>query len=88
MHEDHSHGHDRHEENSQPTGAFAGTTFTVADMTCGHCVGTVRSAIERALPGAKVSVSLDTHRVVVDGDAAKAAEAIREAGYTPELVTG
>ena len=60
------------------------TTFTVYDMTCGHCVGTVRKALEAALPGAEISVDLDTHKVSFTGDRARGEEAIREAGYTPE----
>jgi copper chaperone len=67
--------------------SIAGTTFAVSDMTCGHCVGTVRAAIERALPGAAVEINLDAHRVTVAGDAAIAAAAIRSAGYTPERVS-
>jgi copper chaperone len=60
------------------------TTFTVADMTCGHCEKTVRAALAEALPGASVTIDLSSHRVTVEGDAAKAEEAIREAGYSPE----
>lgn len=60
------------------------TILTVNDMTCGHCVGTVRKALEEALPGAEISVDLDTHKVSFTGDRAMAEEAIREAGYTPE----
>jgi copper chaperone len=59
-------------------------TFTVSDMTCGHCEKTVRGALEEVLPGAPVTIDLAAHRVTVEGDAAKAEEAIREAGYTPE----
>ena len=62
------------------------TIFTVNDMTCGHCVGTVRKALEDALPGAEISVDLNTHKVSFTGDRAKGEEAIREAGYTPEAV--
>ena len=58
--------------------------FTVKDMTCGHCVGTVRKALEDALPGADILVDLATHRVEFTGDRATGEEAIREAGYTPE----
>ncbi len=65
---------------------IAGTTFAVSDMTCGHCVGTVRAAIARVLPGADVEINLDAHRVTVDGDATIAAAAIRAAGYTPERI--
>ena len=60
------------------------TILTVNDMTCGHCVGRVRKALEEALPGAEISVDLASHRVEFTGDRAKAEEAIREAGYTPE----
>jgi len=62
------------------------TILTVNDMTCNHCVGTVRKALEEALPGAEISVSLDTHRVAFTGDKATGEAAIREAGYTPEAV--
>ena len=60
------------------------TIFTVNDMTCGHCVGTVRKALETALPGAEINVDLATHKVSFTGDRATGEEAIREAGYTPE----
>lgn len=60
------------------------TTFTVSDMTCGHCEKTVRSALGEALPGAAVEIDLPGKTVIVNGDPAKAEEAIREAGYTPQ----
>ncbi|WEK02863.1 MAG: heavy-metal-associated domain-containing protein [Candidatus Devosia phytovorans] len=60
------------------------TTFTVNDMTCSHCVGTVTKALEEALPGAEIAVDLGTHTVRFTGDAAKGKAAIEEAGYTPE----
>ena len=60
------------------------TIFTVKDMTCSHCVGTVRKALEEALPGAEISVDLGTHKVSFTGDRARGEDAIREAGYTPE----
>ena len=53
-------------------------------MTCGHCEKSVRFALAEALPGAAVTVDLDAKRVTVEGDAARAEEAIRDAGYTPE----
>ena len=58
--------------------------FNVSDMTCGHCEKTVRGALAEVLPGAAVTIDLATHTVTVEGDAAKAEEAIREAGYSPE----
>lgn len=63
------------------------TTFHVPDMTCGHCEKTVSAALAKALPGVLVAVDLSNHRVTLEGgDAAKAEEAIRDAGYTPEKV--
>jgi copper chaperone len=62
--------------------------FTVPDMTCGHCEKTVRGALDEALPGATVAIDLTSHRVTVAGDAARAEEAIREAGYSPEKLAG
>jgi copper chaperone len=60
------------------------TTLRVNDMTCAHCVGTVRKALEEALPGEEITVDLGTHQVSFGGDRAKGEAAIREAGYTPE----
>ncbi|HEX5935735.1 MAG TPA: heavy-metal-associated domain-containing protein [Pseudorhizobium sp.] len=60
------------------------TTFTVPDMTCGHCEKSVRSALDEVLPGALVTVDLGLKRVTVEGDATAAEEAIRHAGYTPQ----
>ncbi len=60
------------------------TTFTVNDMTCNHCVGTVRAALKEALPGSQIDIDLASKKVSFTGDKAKGAEAIREAGYTPE----
>jgi copper chaperone len=61
------------------------TTFLVRDMTCGHCEKTVKQALDKALPGVPVAVDLANHRVTLDGgDATKAEDAIRDAGYTPE----
>lgn len=58
--------------------------FKVEDMTCGHCAGAVRDALGKALPGAEVSVDLENRLVSVAGDAGRAADAIRAAGYTPQ----
>jgi copper chaperone len=62
------------------------TTLIVNDMTCNHCVGTVRNALETALPGARVEIDLASHKVSFTGDRARAETAIRDAGYTPEAV--
>lgn len=60
------------------------TTFTVPDMTCGHCEKTIRGAVSEALPGTAITIDLAAHSVTIDGGAAKAEEAMREAGYSPE----
>jgi len=60
--------------------------FDVPDMTCGHCVGTIQSALKRADPQAKVRIDLATHRVEVDpaqADAQALRAAIEDAGYSP-----
>jgi copper chaperone len=60
--------------------------FTVNDMTCGHCVGTITRAIAAVDEGAKVTVDLAAHRVAIEPRAASAealGEAIADAGYTP-----
>lgn len=62
------------------------TTFTVPDMTCGHCEKTIRGALIEALPGTEIGIDLSMHRVTVTGDAAMAEEAMREVGYSPERV--
>ncbi|MES5097474.1 heavy-metal-associated domain-containing protein [Agrobacterium sp. BA1120] len=62
------------------------TTFTVPDMTCGHCEKTIRGALTEALPGADIGIDLSMHSVTVTGDAATAEEAMREVGYSPERV--
>lgn len=60
------------------------TTFTVNDMTCNHCVGALRQALQEALPGGEIDIDLASHKVSFTGDRAKGEDAIREAGYTPE----
>jgi copper chaperone len=59
-------------------------TVILNDMTCNHCVGTIRKALEEALPGASIEIDLASHKVSFAGDKSVGEEAIREAGYTPE----
>ena len=66
--------------------AIDGATFKVEDMTCGHCVGTIRKALEAGMPGTPISIDLDSHVVRVSGDATRAEGIIREAGYEPQLI--
>lgn len=58
----------------------------VDEMSCGHCVSTVRKAVETVDPTAKVSVDLPTGTVTVDSVATEGAitDAIRSAGYPAE----
>jgi copper chaperone len=61
-------------------------SFRVEDMTCGHCAGTIKGAIEGSIPGAKVDADPVRQLVSVTGttDRAQIAEIITAAGYTPE----
>ena len=61
-------------------------SFRVEDMTCGHCAGTIKGAIEGGIPGARVEADPVRKLVSVSGttDRAQVAALITEAGYTPE----
>ncbi len=60
------------------------STFSVPDMTCGHCVRSITEAIHAVAPQATVNTDLDQHHVTVEGlDADQALKAIEEAGYSP-----
>lgn len=60
--------------------------YQVSDMSCGHCVQSITTAIRDAEPDAQVQVDLAGKTVQVDGARAPAAveAAIRQAGYTPQ----
>lgn len=66
----------------------ATVSISVEDMTCGHCVRTITSAVEDAFAGARVSADVVTHRVIVSGpvDARAVADVIAAEGYTPVLL--
>lgn len=58
--------------------------FIVKDMSCGHCTAAIEKAVAEA--GGKAVTDLGDHSVTVEGlDAPRAAEVIRDAGYSPEL---
>ncbi|PZP51659.1 MAG: copper chaperone [Agrobacterium fabrum] len=63
----------------------ADLSFHVEDMTCGHCAGVIKGAIEKTVPGAAVHADPASRTVLVGGvsDAARIAEIITAAGYTP-----
>ena len=58
-------------------------TYTVPDMSCGHCVAAVKEELSRVDGVEDVTVDLDSKRVSVSGAVSDEAvrEAIREAGY-------
>jgi copper chaperone len=66
-------------------------SFSVTDMTCGHCVSTITRAIQAIDPDAQVRADVATQRVHIEPSRASAAqlgEAIKDAGYTPVAVDG
>lgn len=60
-------------------------TYTVAGMTCGHCVSSVTEEVEQIAGVTGVDVDLQTGRVTVTSEAplddAKVKDAVEEAGY-------
>ncbi|KGJ03711.1 copper chaperone [Paracoccus halophilus] len=59
--------------------------FRIEDMTCGHCTATIEKAVAAA--GGKAVADLASHSVTVEGlDPARAAQVIRDCGYTPEPI--
>lgn len=60
-------------------------SFRVEDMTCGHCAGTIKQAVESKVPGTSVTADPGSKLVSVEGSADVAAirSAITAAGYTP-----
>ena len=63
-------------------------TFQVSDMACGHCASAIAKAVAAVDESARVEVDVPRKRVRFSGEASKAdvAEAIRDAGYTPQEV--
>ncbi len=57
--------------------------FDIPNMTCGHCAGTVKKAIERADPAASLIIDVGTKKAKVETSVSPAAiaAAINEAGY-------
>lgn len=60
-------------------------TLRVEDMTCGHCAGTIKKAVEAALPGTEVQADPASKLVSICGTADLAAvkAIVADAGYTP-----
>jgi copper chaperone len=63
----------------------AALTLRVEDMTCGHCAGTIKTAIETSLPGTSVEADPASKLVSVRGstDLTTIQALVIEAGYTP-----
>ena len=63
-------------------------TYRIDDMTCGHCASTIARAVAGVEKDARIDVSVADKLVRISGTApdAEFAEAIREAGYTPQEV--
>ena len=60
--------------------------FDVNDMTCGHCAGTITSAVKAADAAARLEIDLSRRQVRIElghAGARQLADAIRQAGYTP-----
>jgi copper chaperone len=57
----------------------------VDDMTCGHCAGAIRLAIETGLPGTQVEADPASKLVAVRGstDLAAIRSLVTQAGYSP-----
>jgi copper chaperone len=64
---------------------MSSATYTVKGMTCGHCVGTVKSEVGKIAGVTDVDVDLATGKVTVAGNApideAIVRDAVEEAGY-------
>lgn len=62
--------------------------LSVPDMSCGHCVTTVESALEAIQGVDEAKASLETKEVNVQSEEGVTRDdlmaAIRQAGYTPE----
>src|SRR3546814_20958446 len=74
--------HHHHEAATTATPAGSDVTFQVSDMTCGHCAGVIRSALQESMPGAAVDIDTAKTLVTVAGDQAKADAALRTASST------
>lgn len=59
--------------------------FTVQDMTCGHCAGTISAALKAADPAGTCEIDLAAKKVLVRSalPAERLAKVIRDAGYSP-----
>jgi copper chaperone len=63
-------------------------TMNVPDMSCAHCVQTIRKAVGDVDANARCDVDLESKSVVIDSPLPPSdfVEALEEAGYRPELL--
>ena len=65
-------------------------TMKVEDMSCGHCVAAIEASLEKVPGVSGVTADLAAKVVRVTAEESvppeAAAEAVRAAGYTPEIV--
>lgn len=64
-------------------------SFSVADMTCGHCVSSITQAVKAIDHGAQVRIDLVAQRVEIEpaaADAAALSDALKGAGYSPVAI--
>lgn len=71
--------------NGATTAREGAISFRVEDMTCGHCAGTIKKAIEDRLSGTAVTADSASKLVSVVGtdDFSAVKEIVAGAGYTP-----
>jgi copper chaperone len=60
-------------------------TFTVPNMTCGHCVRSITQAVQAADPAAQVQADVPAHQVQVETALSHevVTAVLTEAGYQP-----
>lgn len=62
--------------------------FIVPDMTCGHCVKSITTAINELIPDATVTADTATHWLTVEAEKIEAQEImmkLQAAGFNPQL---
>ena len=62
--------------------------FEISNMSCGHCVASIRQAVTALDPAATVQAELAAHRVRIETTRPRAEveQALRVAGYPPTPV--
>lgn len=64
------------------------TRLKIKGMTCGHCVASVKKALEGVQDVSKVDVDLNSGEAIIEGSADKSAliGAIQKEGYQAEVI--